>query len=169
MTGTVYGGQVKVAAIYKQLSEGSFLAPPMVGIALDRERRKNSEIEQVQKDCAGIVHFLPQTMLEDYLLDVEGITAVLNKYVASLVTPSRVNATLAEARASNDCLLNPRNSTSKKIHAAKVLNFVFLKLGQREYHKTAHGPDIVEWLLANKPEVLISLKEWFQSFLHPAH
>ena len=57
----------KVAAIYKKLSDGSFLAPPMVGIALDRERRKDSEIAQAEKDCAGIVHFLPKTMLEDYL------------------------------------------------------------------------------------------------------
>ena len=56
----------KVAEIYKRLSEGSFLAPPMVAIALDRERRKDSEIEQIKKDCNGIVHFLPKIMLEDY-------------------------------------------------------------------------------------------------------
>ena len=157
----------KVAAIYKQLSEGSFLAPPMVGIALDRERRKDSEISQAEKDCAGIVHFLPKTMLEDYLLDSEGIAAVLVEDADSTITLEQVTTALAEAKASTECLLNSANPTSKDLHAAKVLHFVFQKLGTLEYRKTDHGPKIVEWLLANKPNELIPLKNWFVSFLRP--
>ena len=151
----------KVAAIYKQLSEGSFLAPPMVGIALDRERRKDSEIKQIEQDCAGIVYFLPETMLEDYLLDVEGIAAVLKEEVDSLISLDLVTAALAEAKTSTECLLNSANTRSNKLHAAKVLLFIFRQLGNLEYRKTDHGPKIVEWLLANKPNELLPLKAWF--------
>ena len=157
----------KVAAIYKQLSEGSFLAPPMVGIALDRERRKDSEIVQAEKDCAGIVHFLPKTMLEDYLLDADGIAAVLVEDVNSAITLQQVTTALAEAKASTECLLNSANPTSKELHAAKVLHCVFQKLGNLEYRKTDHGPKIVEWLLANKPDELFPLKSWFEGLLRP--
>ena len=155
----------KVAAIYKQLSEGSFLAPPMVGIALDRERRKDSEIAQAEKDCAGIVHFLPKTMLEDYLLDADAIAAVLVEDVDSSVTLKQVTTALAEASESTECLLNSAKSKSKELHAAKVLKFVFQKVGKLEYRKTDHGPKIVEWLLVNKPDELIPLKSWFEDFL----
>ena len=137
----------------------------MVGIALDRERRKDSEIAQAEKDCAGIVHFLPKTMLEDYLLDADGIAAVLIEDVDSTITLDQVTTALAEASESTECLLNSAKSKSKELHAAKVLKFVFQKVGKLEYRKTDHGPKIVEWLLANKPDELIPLKSWFEDFL----
>lgn len=155
----------KVAEIYKKLSEGSFLAPPMVAIALDKERRSDSEIKQVEKDCAGIVHFLPRTMLEDYLLDVSGITAVLNQELGYLVLRANVEQALAEAETSASCLLHPLNRPSKAIHAAKVLKAVFNEVGKLEYRKTAHGPKIAEWMLANKPDELRELGDWFGKFL----
>lgn len=155
----------KVAEIYKKLSEGSFLAPPMVAIALDKERRSDSEIKQVEKDCAGIVHFLPRTMLEDYLLDVSGITAVLNQELGYLVLRANVEQALAEAETSASCLLHPLNRSSKAIHAAKVLKAVFNEVGKLEYRKTAHGPKIAAWMLANKPDELRELGDWFGKFL----
>jgi ABC-type cobalamin/Fe3+-siderophores transport system ATPase subunit len=149
-----------VAEIYKRLSEGSFLAPPMVAIALDKERRRVEQIEQIETDCAGIVHFLPQTMLEDYLLHPEAIRTVLNENLNSDITEAAVAEALANAQQNDDCRLNPKNPKSTTIHAAKVLNTVFLELGTLEYHKTAHGPQIVEWLLTNAPDHLAPLKEW---------
>lgn len=158
----------KVAEIYRTLSEASFLAPPMVAIALDRERRKNSEIEQVQRDCAGVVHFLPRTMLEDYLLNAEAIAAVLSQELNSQISSDQVEKELAEAQASDACLLNPLNPGGKDLHAANVLKFVFDRLGTLEYRKTAHGPKIVEWILAKKPTELLPLKDWFGNFLGDA-
>lgn len=155
----------KVAEIYKKLSEGSFLAPPMVAIALDKERRSNSEIKQVEKDCAGIVHFLPRTMLEDYLLDVDGIAAVLNQEFEDPVLRTDVEQALADAKASASYLLHPLNKSSKTIHAAKVLKAVFDEFGKLEYRKTAHGPKIAEWILANNPDDLRELEDWFGKFL----
>jgi hypothetical protein len=158
----------KVAEIYKRLSEGSFLAPPMVAIALDRERRKDSEIEQIKKDCNGIVHFLPKIMLEDYMLDVGAIAAVLSQESNSSVTTEQVAAALTDAQTSGQCLLNPANPTSKQLHAAKVLKVVFNQLATLEYHKTAHGPQIVDWMLVNKADSLLPLKYWLGGILKGA-
>ena len=155
----------KVAEIYKRLSEGSFLAPPMVAIALDRERRKDSEIEQIKKDCNGIVHFLPEIMLEDYMLDAAAIAAVLSQESNSSVTTEQVAAALTGAQTSDQCLLNPANPTSKELHAAKVLKFVFYQLATLEYHKTAHGPQIVDWMLVHKVDSLLPLKDWLGGIL----
>ncbi|HNW02815.1 MAG TPA: AAA family ATPase [Burkholderiaceae bacterium] len=156
----------KVAQIYKTLSEGSFLAPPMVAIALDTEGKPESLIRQIEIDCAGIVHFLPRPMLEDYLLDAEAIAAVLSEELRSKVSPEQVAQALSETIKGEKCLLTPLNPNNKTLHAANVLKFIFDQIAQLEYRKTAHGPKIAEWLLANKPTVFAELKEWFAKFLN---
>ncbi len=155
----------KVAAIYEKLSKGSFLAPPMVAIALDRERRKQSEIDQVENDCAGVVYFLPKTMLEDYLLNPEAIAAVLTAEVKTEITADQVQRALDEARTSGKCLLHPLNTGNQELHAANALKFIFDALAKVEYHKTAHGPKIAEWLIKNNPSEFQGLRNWFEAFL----
>ena len=158
----------KVAAIYKRLSEGSFLAPPMVAIALDRERRKDREIQQVQKDCDGIVYFLPKTMFEDYLLNSEAIADVLSTESKTEITVDHVLQALTEAQASGQCLLNALNPGDQELHAANLLKFVFNQLAKLEYRKTSHGPKIAEWLIKNNPSEFQELEVWFSKFLSPA-
>lgn len=153
----------KVVEIYRRLSQDSFLAPPMVAITLDREKKSQSEINQVEKDCAGVVHFLPTAMLEDYLLDADAIAVVLNR---PEITSAEVEVALAAAQNVEVCLLHPQNKKSKILHAANVLKFVFDRLSNVEYHKSAHGPKITEWLIANKPEAFAELKGWFGKFLN---
>lgn len=155
----------KVAKIYKKLSQGSFLAPPLVTIALDREKKSISEIEKIEKESEGVIHFLPKTMFEDYLLDANAITAILTLELSNAITVDQVQAALDEAKKSNKCLLNPENIKSTDVHAANVLKFVFDKIGNLEYHKTRHGPQIFERILLNNPNDLLSLKDWFQKFL----
>ena len=60
----------KVAEIYKKLSQGSFLAPPMMAIALDKERRKDSEVKQIEID--SLDEFLDQfpTVTHDMAVNV---------------------------------------------------------------------------------------------------
>ena len=156
----------KVAEIYKRLSSGSFLAPPMVAIALDREQRKDSEITELENECAGTVHFLPKTMLEDYFLHAGAIHAVLETETQNALTLQVVTEALGRALQSSAVLLNPNKPKSVAVHAAKVLKAVFWELGTLEYHKTAHGPRIVEWLLINAPEHLQPLQEWLTKVMH---
>ena len=151
-----------VAEIYRKLSQDSFLAPPMVAITLDREKKSQSEIDQIEKDCAGVVHFLPKAMLEDYLLDADAIAFLLNR---ADITSIKVAEVLVIAQSTEACLLHPLNKQSKTLHAAKVLEFVFEQLATVEYHKTAHGPKIADWLIANKPEAFMEIKEWLGKFL----
>lgn len=155
----------KVAAIYEKLSKGSFLAPPMVAITLDRERRKDREIDQIEKDCEGVVYFLPAIMLEDYLLNPEAIAAVLTIEAKTEITADQVRQALVEAGTSGKCLLHPNNTESQKLHAAKVLEFVFDALATVAYHKTSHGPQIAEWIIKNKAAEFQDLKVWFEKFL----
>lgn len=150
----------KVAEIYKTLSEGSFLAPPLVAIALDRERRRDEEIKQIEAECEGVVHFLPKTMLEDYFLNVSAIHAVLTDVAGKVIPKAEVEDALKRAIQNREFFLNPQNPKSMAVHAAKILNAVFFEIGALEYHKTAHGPQILEWLIANAPEHLEPLKEW---------
>lgn len=155
----------KVAKIYKKLSQGSFLAPPMVSIALDRESKSNSEIDKITRESDGIIHFLPKVMIEDYLLNPDAIASVLSTSIQSNVPSSDIAGLISDATNSGTCLLNPSNPNSVALHSAKVLAFIFSKYGEIEYHKTKHGPQIVEWLLNNQPHELSELREWFAHIL----
>ncbi|WP_168224657.1 AAA family ATPase [Rhodoferax aquaticus] len=149
-----------IANIYSKLSSSSFLAPPMVAIALDRESRRKEQITQIEADCAGVVHFLPVTMLEDYFLHADAISAVLSTSLDREISTSTVAEALERLGKGLDCLLQPRNASSNAIHAAKLLNAVFREVGTLEYHKTSHGPQIVKWLLANASDRLDPLQVW---------
>ena len=104
-------------------------------------------------------------MLEDYLLNAEAIALVLSQELDKEVVQTDVENALNEATGSGSCLLNPKSKSDKTIHAAKILKSVFESVGTVEYRKTAHGPKIAEWLLANKPDDFQELKEWFDKFL----
>ena len=112
-----------------------------------------------------IVQFRPKTMLEDYLLEADAIASVLSKESGSQISSEEVALALVGAVENISCLLHPLNPGSTELQAANVLNFVFEQLATMKYHKTAHGPKIVERLLANKPTALAELKDWFGRFL----
>lgn len=161
----------KVAAIYKKLSAGSFLAPPMVAITLDREKKPDSLIRKIEEDSDGLIHFLPKTMLEDYLLDASAITQAINDSYGLSVSEEQVSNALTKALEDVENRLFPKNPEDTRVHAAKVLEMVFASFppitGNRAptYRKTADGPKIAEYLLRHKPAELMPLKTWFQSFI----
>lgn len=155
----------KIADIYKRLSQSSFLAPPMVAIALDKENRNEQEIKQVQEECDGLVRFLPRTMLEDYFLEVDAITHVINQHAQEAISNEQTLLALTKARADVNNSLAPKSPNSSAVHAAKVLNAVFHALLKSEYEKVAHGTEIAIWLLNNKPNHFDELKDWFSRFV----
>nr|WP_250208055.1 AAA family ATPase [Curvibacter sp. CHRR-16] len=154
-----------VAEIYKTLSESSFLAPPMVAIVLDKEARRPEQIAQTEADCQGLVHFLPEVMLEDYFLHPAAIQAVISDNLAQEADVTKVASALEHAKKSEECRLKPKNPSDTTWHAAKVLDAVFRSLGMRSYHKTAHGPEIVKWLLRNEPKHLEPLSHWLKQVM----
>jgi energy-coupling factor transporter ATP-binding protein EcfA2 len=155
----------KVAAIYKHLSDGTFLAPPMVAITLDREARSDADIQRIKDECGGIVHFLPKIMLEDFLLDANAIAAVLSHELNDVVTNQQVQEALTKYQEDVVYSLEPKNPKGSPPHAAKVLEKVFQELAKREYQKTSHGPQLTDWILVNKPQHFDELQDWFKEFL----
>lgn len=143
----------EVAKIYKRLTESSALVPPMVAILLDRESRTTSECLRISKESAGVIHFLERTMLENYVLDPEAISAVLNE-LGEAVSIEAVAAELAAA--SGDSL--------KAVHGAQVLADMFSKLSDArlEFRKTRDTPVLIGWLLVNRPSVLAELEEFLR-------
>ena len=146
----------RVAAIYRRLSESNFLAPPMVGILLDRELRRQEEVAAIEASSDQMIRFLPKQMFENYLLNAGAIAALVNR----LVDPSKQIAT---ADVSN--LLTAKIHDSEKesggLHAAKVLGGITWDLCATEYDKVEHGAILVEWILENQPAIF----EELQSFL----
>lgn len=155
----------KVAEIYRRLSQDSFLAPPMVGIALDRERRQESEIRQIEEDCAGVVSFLPKAMLEDYLLDADAVQKVLFGLGETEVSVDDTRDAIALASKAN--LLWPKHPLDKTPHAASVLQAVFGQLSsqRQSYRKAEHAPLLAAWLIEHKPQALAELRDWLQGLV----
>jgi hypothetical protein len=155
----------KVAEIYRRLSQESFLAPPMVGIALDRERRQEKEIKQIEDDCGGLVAFLPKVMLEDYLLDPEAVANVLSAAGEEGVTVAAAKRALAKASKVN--LLRPQHPTDKSPHAANVLQTTFEDLteARQSYRKAEHSLLLAKWIIENKPDVLVELGAWLNGLV----
>lgn len=161
----------KVADIYRKLSHGSFLAPPMVAIALDRERKTKSAIEQIEKDCAGIVHFLPRPMLEDYLLNEVAIAYVINLSFKKQINAQQVSDALVAAKVVERNLLFPKRKNDETLHAANTLDSLFQSFGGvgAEYKKTVHGPMLAEWILKNTPNEFEELKSWLGELIGCIH
>jgi predicted ATPase len=155
----------KVAEIYKRLSNSTFLAPPMVAITLDRETRSEADIQRIKDECGGIVHFLPKTMLEDFLLDADAIAALLSQELNEAVTSQHVQEALTKYQNDVECSLEPKKPEGSPPHAAKVLEKVFQQVATREYRKTSDGPQLTGWLLTKKPQHFDELRDWFKEFL----
>lgn len=157
----------KVAEIYRRLSTATFLAPPMVAITLDREGKQPSEIERLEREGNGVLHFLPQAMVENYLLVSEAISAVLHTEFGKKINAGIIEQELSKLAQDPAHSINPKNPQGSPPHAAKILQSVFSQLGGdgATYDKTSHGPMLAEWILSNKPELLEELKLWFCNFI----
>lgn len=137
----------EVARIYQRLTESSALVPPMVAILLDKESRTNPECVRITKESSGVVHFLDRTMLENYVLHPEAIAAVITELGV------KVSVDTVSAELSN------REVDIHSCHGAKVLADVFSKLSETklEFRKTRDTPQLIRWLLANRPAALNEL------------
>lgn len=146
----------EVANLYRRLTESSALVPPMMAILLDGESRKDEERSRLEKESNGVLRFLDRTMLENYILFPEAIMAVLNdldeNFCIEEVEGAMTNAGFSE---SDDVSV---------IHGADVLKKVFSELSEsrHEFNKTRDVPEIVSWLITNKPDTLQPLGDFLR-------
>jgi energy-coupling factor transporter ATP-binding protein EcfA2 len=144
----------EVANIYKRLSDSSALAPPSVGILLDREQRKVSEILSIGTQSNGSLIFLDRTMLENYLLSPNAIHAILQKRDQTI--------TLQMVTDKLDLLIGAQSLID--LNGAQILGELFAALteAKQEFRKTRDVPEIISWMLSNDPDFLIPLKNFFR-------
>lgn len=130
----------EVAALYNRLTSATALVPPMVGILLDRETRTKNECERLIASSNGVLKFLEETMLENYVLHAGAIVHVLHQHGES-VSVDTVEIFLKE-------ITNP--PAGGHLDGAKILSQIFDKFTETrtEFKKTRDVPTMVTWLLA---------------------
>lgn len=157
----------KVAAIYRRLSEATFLAPPMVAITLDREDRRPEQIEALSQNTAGLVQFLPRTMIEDYLAIPDAISAIIFLEYKIATNPVEIREAIERAKVEKRNRVRPDSQGNSPLHYAKILKEVFENFAGpgNEYEKARHGPLLANWILENCPENFEELRQWFSTFI----
>ena len=159
-----------VFEIYNRLSGANALTPPFVAVILDRESSSPQELADLTKEFGDKLKFIPRMMYENYLLDAEAVTHVLNTEIledVDKVTVEQAAQWIEEQRTAK--FLTKKKPSAKvlestewleKVHAFELLEKLFSDLSNKtvEYRKTTHSIKITEWLLKNNPEQLAELK-----------
>ena len=159
--------------LYRRLSGGNNLSPPVLGFVFDRENRDDQNINDLSKRGSN-VHFIKRCMYENYLLHPHAIAAVLNEVdleqeytVTSETVQEELELNKSELKKTNNSF--PKNATSEQlsdpqyveenIHAGKLLNMSFINLSFKRvpFEKPLHSVMLTEWLLENNPEHFVEL------------
>ena len=163
--------------IYSQLSKSNALIPPAVAFVFDREQRTEVERADLASRTSGKVKFLPRRMYENYLLIPEAIQAVLSLLPSfrdacpSVEEVKEWLMTNGGKRAYIDQPTDRADITSRawleQVNGAKLLHDLFTGLSgnREEYRKIMHSVQLTEWLIQNKPDSLVEIKEFLESIL----
>jgi len=175
-TGDLLGHSRKLLAhVYERLSNAGVIMPTIVGFLLDREELRGEQREAVSRDLGGRLAFLTRRMLENYLINTEATTSLLNELLdesnsnEDRVLKEQVEGSIREASRDGrfgavstepDPVADP--TWLRDVHAARLLEWLFMKLSNRtvEYRKRDHGPRLVEKILHEHPEQLAELADY---------
>ena len=150
----------EIVQIYERLSASSALVPPMMCILLDGEGRTPEERSRVTAEARHKLRFLDRRMIENYLLDPEALTEVLNGLGHNAVLMEvRQALELAIAKHGGEDLIN--------IDGAAVLSSVFAEVtgATVEFRKTRDVQVLVRWLIGNQPGRLAPLRRCLRDAL----
>jgi hypothetical protein len=165
--------------VYDRLSGSQNLFPSAIGFLFDRELRTTQEMGELQKRSLNPVKFLPRRMYENYLLNPEAISSILNALDNSQENPpitiSEVSLLLNQIK--NDKAYLPKEASDDNfvkpgwidvhIDGAKALKDVFSKLSESrvEFSKTRDSLKLTEWLIENQPESLEEISSLLEEVL----
>lgn len=164
--------------LYRRLSGGKYLSPPVLGFVFDRENRDDQNLNDLRKRSSN-VHFIKRCMYENYLLHPDAIAAVINEVDLGqehVVTREAVQKELelnkSELKKTNNSFpknpapqqLSDPQYVEENIHAAKLLNMCFINLSSKRvpFEKPTHSLRLTEWLLKNNPEHFVELVQFLQ-------
>jgi hypothetical protein len=142
----------EVVSVYERLSQSSALVPPMFCVLLDSENRKPEERADLERRSSEKLRFLPDRMLENYLLQHEAVHALLESFGES-VTDQQVAFAIDEAK--RGAVVSGKG----EVDGAALLGDVISKLTdtKHEFRKTRDVPVLVTWLIQNRPDHLGAL------------
>ena len=163
--------------IYSNLSKGNALVPSAIAFIFDQESRSPKEREDLVKRSGGRLRFLPRRMYENYLLQPDALFAVMSElstFQQEPVTEAAIRQWLIEHGGKKDYLDIPVEQVNlddrawlEKVHGAKLLQRLFEDIsGSKErFDKVQHSTLLTEWLIENKQEYLVELKEFLMDLL----
>lgn len=166
--------KTRIHAIYRKLSQANALIPPAVGFIFDKEGSSDAHIEEAQRDMGKDVKFLSRRMYENYLLEVDAITDVLNK------SPSFSENPISVSQISDWIDKNGKNENYKaqkfdvfseewlkNVHASYLLYDLFQSLSgaREEFNKTTHSIMLTKIILENNPDAFKDIEDLLESFL----
>jgi predicted ATPase len=165
--------------LYRRLSGGNNLSPPILGFVFDQENRDDQQMIDLQKRSSEPVYFLKKCMYENYLLHPNAIAAILNLYdlgqqhaFTSETIQKELETNKVKLMQKKDCF--SKNATPEQlsnpqfidtnINAAKLLSMLFEELssGLLKFNKTEHSIMLTEWLLENDPEQFVELVQFLR-------
>jgi AAA15 family ATPase/GTPase len=168
--------------LYERMVKGDALIPPASAFIFDKESRSQKEINDFKRLGTIVekgkkiekIYFLTRRLYENYLLNTDAITAILNKYSLKYewnraFEESEINAFFVDKKRDWDnAQLNSDNPSNwrNNIDAAKLLKDLFNHFSESklEYRKTTHSKELTEWLIENAPHELEELKELLSKF-----
>jgi len=162
--------------VYRRLSGGVALLPAAVGFIFDREERTPEEMARATDESRGLVSFLTRRTYENFLLNGDGIAAVLNAlpaFEANPTTGDRVREWIAahgdDVRYSRHARADDEARWTSEVDAPRLLAAMFQELSEtREaFSKTRDSVALTVWLLENAPEALREVAELIRAKLLP--
>lgn len=162
------GREVAMVDIYDKLTSSGGLIPRNMRFLFDREQRKDSVIEKIEKKRPGILKFLARRTYENYIIDFGAIAAE--------ITAQNIGAGLPEVGEEDvrDWIMSHGNDLLKNgelayeilspewfvyVDAPKMLNNLFNDLGKSEYKKTKNSPSITRRIISENPSALKELEK----------
>ncbi|HYW20132.1 MAG TPA: AAA family ATPase [Nodularia sp. (in: cyanobacteria)] len=174
----------RIVKIYKKLSSGAGLFPTAIAFIFDRDHKEEDEIKKLEE--IGL-KFLKRPMYENYLLNPEAISAIVNeeaqkelaqlgddnavpKWLNSPITSIQVEECFDKIKQTKQCLL--KNVKEEDVldhdwflnfHGANFIDSVFKRLSGDHLkfceNKPTYSLRITEWLIKNQPDFLSELSE----------
>jgi hypothetical protein len=162
-----------VLDIYKKLTASSVLIPTALGFLFDRERLSEIEIQSANKESGGLVHFLPRTCFENYLLKPDAIANVLNEEFSEKekVTSAQVDDWLVRVGSEKEFFapsaVRPYGTAewSQHVAGADLLYRLFWDLRTISYDKVKHSYRLTLYMIEHHRSEFDDLGELLRRIL----
>jgi AAA15 family ATPase/GTPase len=159
-----------VADIYDKLKSGISLIPEESIFIFDKENKTDKQIEDLKR--IGF-KFLELPMYENYILNPNAISAIINEEATWLESPITIDEIKEYLKLDNIKNIEEKeklfpgvkleevsdDNWLSKVHGANLLKNLFQNFCGTllEFKKTTHSPSITEWIIKNQPEFLSKL------------